>query len=181
MIAGRASRASGEAPSVSQQFKEGDWFFVPLGPQGSAVGLVARRPKRGMLFIGLFFGPARRAPPEQAELDRLAVGDGVLVCRAKDSALHRGLWRVIGHCPRWRHKDWPIPAFVRKEGLSGRAIRIEFGADSLTTPARETEATATDMALPEDIVYDETRVAETLARLLAMKKPIHLDPGQWSR
>jgi hypothetical protein len=166
---------------MSQQYQEGDWFLVPLGAQGSAVGLIARRPKRGTLFVGLFFGPTRRTPPEQAELDRLKVGDAVLACRAKDSPLHRGLWRVIGRCSRWRHKDWPIPPFVRKEGLSGRAIRIEYGADSLTTPARETEATATDMSLPEDIVYDESRIVETLVRILAVQKPVTLDPGQWSR
>ena len=166
---------------MSQQYREGDWFLVPLGAQGSAIGLVARRPKRGTLFAGLFFGPARRAAPEQGELDRIVAADAVLVCRLKDSALHRGLWRVVGRCSRWRHKDWPIPAFVRKEGLSGRGIRTEYDADNLTTPARETEATATDMALPEDIVYDQTRVVETLTRLLAAHKPVQLDPTQWSR
>jgi hypothetical protein len=166
---------------VTQHYGEGDWFTVPIGKLGHAVGLVARKPRRGTLFLGYFFGPARRTVPVQEELDRLAATDAVFVCRLRDNALHRGLWRVVGKKERWRHKDWPMPRFLRREGLSGKTIRIEYDADNLTTPARETEANAADLTLPEDIVYDEKRLVAALGQLFASEKPVTLDPGHWTR
>lgn len=165
---------------MAQQCQEGDWFAVPLGHGQIALGLVARRPKRGGLLLGYFFGPPRKQPPEPGELQELRAQHGVLICRFKDAPLHRGLWRLIGACAKWRHKDWPMPPFVRKEGLSGRAIRIQYSPDNLTTPVQEVEATATDASLPEDIVFDETRLVETLNRIFAAQRPVAIDPGQWA-
>jgi Immunity protein 26 len=166
---------------MAQQYREGDWFAVPLGHGQIALGLVARRPRRGGLLLGYFFGPPRKQPPPVAELQELQAQNAVLICRFKEAPLHRGLWRTLGACAKWRHKDWPMPPFVRKEGLSGRGIRIEYGADNLTTPASEVEATATDASLPEDLVYDETRLVEALNRIFTAQRPVALDPGQWAR
>lgn len=166
---------------MSQEYGEGDWFSVPLGHQQAVIGLVARRPKRGSLLLGYFFGLPRPDLPPLAELQRLKASDAVLVCRVKDSALHRGFWRVIAGGKQWRHEDWPMPSFLRREGLSGRAIRVDYDNDNLTTPAREVEATAADMSLPEDIVLDEKRIVETLSRLFASQKLVSVDPGQWNR
>ena len=166
---------------MAQQYDEGDWFAVPVGHGQIALGLIARRAKRGGLLLGYFFGPPRKAAVDPAELQAMQATQAQLTCRFKDAPLHRGLWRVVGSCTKWRHKDWPMPPFLRKEGLSGRAIRIEYAPDNLTTPARELEASATDAALPEDIVYDELRLVDTLNRLFAAKRPVTLDPGQWTR
>lgn len=167
---------------MTQKYREGDWFSVPLGQGQLALGLVARRPKRGGgLLLGYFFGPPRKQAPDAAELRALSATHVQLVCRFKDAPLHRGLWQVVGACAKWRHKDWPLPPFLRKEGLSGRAIRVEYAADNLTTPAKEAEATAADAAMPEDVVFDETRVVETLKRLFAEKRLVTLDPTQWVR
>ena len=60
-------------------------------------------------------------------------------------------------------------------------MRVEYASENPTVPTREQEATATDAPLPEDIVYDETRVVEILNRLFAEQRPMTLDPGQWTR
>jgi hypothetical protein len=166
---------------LSQKYSEGDWFTVPVGRDELAVGLLARRPKRGTLCLAYFFGPARRDLPKAQELQELKATDAIFLCRLKDAALHRGLWRVCGSKQRWRHKDWPMPSFLRKEGLSGRAIRVAYDPDNLTTPAGEVEATAADMNLPEDVVYDDRRLVATLAALLSAPKLVTLDPGLWTR
>lgn len=166
--------------TTSQTFREGDWFAVPIG-HGFAIGLVARRPKRGTLFLGYFFGPRRAQPPPVEELRAVRAEQAHLVCRVKDSALHRGLWRVLGRREPWRRKDWPMPAFHHKEGLSGRGIRIEYDGDNLTTPARELEASVTDITLPDDVVFDEARLVDALTKLLAEEKPVSIDPSQWVR
>ncbi len=165
---------------AAQSYKEGDWFAVPM-PHGFAVGLVARQPKRGPVILGYFFGPLRKQLPDEAELTQIKAEQASLICRLKDGALHRGLWRVMGHHHHWRRKDWPSPAFLRREGLSGRAIRLEYDGDNLTTPAREKEASIPDLSLPEDVVLDESRVLDTLGKLLAEQKPVTIDPSHWVR
>ena len=166
--------------TATQAYKEGDWFAVPLA-HGFALGLVARKPKRGPVVLGYFFGPRRKQLPDSSELQQVKAEQANMICRVKDGGLHRGLWRIIGHHPHWRRKDWPMPAFHRKEGLSGRGLRAEYDGDDLTTPTREVEAGVTDLSLPEDIVFDEMRLTETLARLLAEKKPVTIDPTHWVR
>jgi Immunity protein 26 len=165
---------------AAQTYKEGDWFAVPM-PRGFAVGLVARQSKRGPLILGYFFGPLRKQLPGETELAQINAEQASLICRLKDGALHRGLWRVVAHHPHWRRKDWPLPAFLRREGLSGRGIRIEYDGDNLTTPSREQEASIPDLSLPEDVVLDESRVVDALGKLLAEQKPVTIDPSHWVR
>jgi len=166
--------------TTGQTYKEGDWFAVPMA-HGFAVGLVARRPKRGPIVLGYFFGPCREQIQDIGALEQIRAEQASLICRLRDGALHRGLWRVLGHHPHWRRKDWPLPAFHRREGLSGRGIRVEYDGDDLTTPAREAEAGVTDLGLPEDMVFDQDRLISVLTKLLAEKKPVTIDPTHWVR
>lgn len=145
------------------------------------MGLVARRPQRGTVLLGYFFGPQRKAAPAMEELAGIKAEHVQLVCRIKDTALHRGVWRVLGRRDRWRRKDWPMPAFYRREGLSGRGIRVEYDGDNLTTPAREGPASVPDANLPEDVVLDETRMLAALSRILSQERPVTLDRSQWVR
>lgn len=165
---------------MSQKYREGNFFSVPLGRDGFAIGLIARQPRRGSVLLGYFFGP--RHP--QADLTASAVTalkpqDAKLVCRFKDGGLHRGLWRVFAVSRDWQREAWPVPAFLRKEGLSGRGIRVEYDGENLMMPSRESEVAITDSQLPEDVLLDEARVTELLERLLHEQRPA-IDPGQWT-
>lgn len=167
--------------SMAQQYREGDWFAVPLPRGGYAVGLVARRPRRGTVVLGYFFGPPRKTLPACEALAGTRAEHALLVCRVKDTALHNGEWRVLGRPASWRREDWPIPAFHRREGLSGRGIRVEYDDEDLTTPARESVAGAADASLAMDVVHDDARLLEVLARLLSEKWPVIPDPTAWIR
>jgi hypothetical protein len=166
---------------MAQTYREGDWFVVPLRRGGQALGLVARRPRRGTVVLGYFFGPARKRTPTAEELANVRAEHAQLVCRLKDTPLHHGAWQVIGHHEHWRRKDWPIPAFFRREGLSGKGIHIEYDGDNLTTPSREVPASVPEGALPEDVVLDEARVLESLMVILSEERPVTLDQSQWIR
>ena len=166
---------------MAQTYREGEWFAIPLRRGGYALGLVARRPRRGTVVLGYFFGPARKSLPTAEELAKIRAEQVQLVCRIKDAPLHRGVWPVIGRHPHWRRKDWPMPAFYRREGLSGRGIRIEYDGDNLTTPAREVEAGVAESSLPEDVVLYEARLLETLAQILSEERPVTLDQTEWIR
>jgi hypothetical protein len=144
------------------------------------LGLIARQPRRGAVLLGYFFGPRRTHAELTSGLHALTSADAQLVCRFKDSGLHRGLWRVVAVSPQWERDPWPVPAFLRKEGLSGRGIRVEYDGDNLMVPARENAAGVTDAHLPEDVVLDEERVVEQLAKLVQEHRTGTSDPGQWT-
>lgn len=166
---------------MAQTFREGDFFSVSLRRGGFGIGLLARQPRRGTVVLGYFFGPRRPLSDLTDELHALKPADAQMVCRFKDTALHRGLWRVVGTAKNWDRAQWPVPPFLRKEGLSGKGIRIEYDGDNLMVPLREVEAGVTDGTLPDDVVFDEERLVEVLDRILTEQKSAGtVDPAQWS-
>ncbi len=59
-------------------YREGDWFAVPLQDGDYAVGLVARCPRGGKVFLGYFFGPRRKRMPNLKDLQGLTAEDALL-------------------------------------------------------------------------------------------------------
>ncbi len=166
---------------MAQEFREGDVFSLPLAHGGFGVGVLARRPRRGTVVLCYFFGPRRKQAAVTEGVDALRAGGALLVCRLKDTGLHRGSWRVIGAIGQWRRDEWPVPPFIRKEGLSQRGIRVEYGDDNLTVSARETAAGVTDMSLADDIVFDEQRIVDALERVIVEQtSTVTVDPSKWT-
>jgi hypothetical protein len=54
-------------------YREGDWFAVPLRDGGYAVGLVARMDNRGGV-LGYFFGPRRDDVPSPSDVEASTLG-----------------------------------------------------------------------------------------------------------
>jgi hypothetical protein len=109
-------------------YREGDWFAVPLEGGGYAVGVVARANPNGIL-LGYFYGPRRMEPPLLADLAALHAADAVLVARFSSLGLVDGSWPIVGQKPGWDRGDWPTPMFVRHEELTGRWIKVFYDAD----------------------------------------------------
>jgi hypothetical protein len=116
------------AKKKSAAYQEGDWFGVPLGIGGYAVGLIARMKKgRGSKSIfGYFFGPRREALPTVEELKELSPDDAIFLCRFGDLGLHEGSWPVIGSQPDWDRSKWPMPPFVRIQLISGIGYKVIY-------------------------------------------------------
>jgi hypothetical protein len=92
--------------------REGDWFAVPLGGAGYAVGLVARAPKRSDVLFGYFFGPLRsELPSADADVARLTPDDAVLVTRFLDRAVESEAWPTFASTQDRRRDAWPMPEF----------------------------------------------------------------------
>lgn len=62
---------------VKVNYREGDWFALPLREGGFAVGVIARANPEAAL-LGYFFGPRRGEVPSLGELSDLRAGDAVL-------------------------------------------------------------------------------------------------------
>lgn len=119
-------------------YREGDWFAVPLREGGYAIGLVARANRDGVL-LGYFFGPRRDALPSLADAQGLAPDDAVLVGKFGHLGLKQGKWLVLGRLEEWSRDAWPMPAFIRNEELTGRSFKVIYGDDDPNKLVHEEE------------------------------------------
>jgi Immunity protein 26 len=112
--------------------REGDWFAVPLGEAGYAVGLVARAPKRGDVVFGYFFGPLRAEIPSVEALGGLTPNDAILVTRFFDFAIESGEWLTLGSRTCWERTAWPLPELRRTFGaeLTGEHLVDRYSDDN---------------------------------------------------
>lgn len=110
---------------VKVKYGEGDWFAVPLRDGGFAVGIVARANPGGVL-LGYFFGPRSAEVPTIDDVAELKPGDAALVAMFGHLGLTQGKWPILGRVEGWDRADWPMPAFVRYEELTGRSFKVLY-------------------------------------------------------
>jgi hypothetical protein len=149
-------------------YREGTWFGVPLRQGGFAVGLVARATAKGRVILCYFFGPRRTAVPALSELERLKPSDAIWVARVGDLALIRGQWPIIGQTESWKRCEWPLPAFVRRDPLSGKAWRV-FHSDTDPSLIDREEPETYESSLENDGVYGAGAVELVLTKLLTQE------------
>ena len=153
---------------MAMQFREGQFFLVPVERGMSAVGLIARVSRRGGVLLGYFFGPRRQSLPDAQWLQSRSPEAAVLACRFKDTALFQGEWRLLDSIDAFDRSRWPVPAFHRFDGsvthIPGNSAvtdwRVEYGDDNLIVPRAEAPAGASDLKLGEDAVYDTLSLIE---------------------
>ncbi len=111
-----------------KNYREGDWFAVPLRDGGFAAGVVARANRQAAL-LGYFFGPRRDRIPSVDELSQVGANDAVLIGMFSDLGLLDGTWPLVGRITGWDRRDWPMPVFVRHEELTGRSFNVVYDDD----------------------------------------------------
>jgi hypothetical protein len=100
------------------------------------VGLIVRASRNGVL-LGYFFGPRRAEVPALDQLTALTPTDAVLVRRFGHMGLAQRKWPILGRLDGWDRREWPVPAFVRYEELSGRSFRVIYDDDDPNKLLRE--------------------------------------------
>jgi regulator of RNase E activity RraB len=127
-------------------FQEGDWVAIPLPKGGYAAALIARvRPrKRYSRFLAYCFTPRHPHPPTLSALLSLRPQDAfyiqiVELIRPEDQdALNQ--FQVIGRCPCWNPKEWPIPPFLCLVGSEPHPYLEYYSEKDLeTVVAREAQ------------------------------------------
>ena len=148
-------------------YREGDLFAVPLGYGGDALGVAARVGGRGAV-LGYFFSRWYESVPDADDVGQLAPSQAVLVQRFGDLGLTRGSWRVIAQLPGWGREDWPMPAFGRREELTGRCVRVEYSDDDPNSLPREVAVDVEECdRLPQDGAAGYGFVEAKLSTLVA--------------
>ncbi len=148
------------------KYQEGDWFAVPLKNGKFALGLVARKGRRGVT-LGYFFGPARDKPPADEHIVGLRPENAVLIGQFGDLGIIIGEWPLIHRSTTWDRAAWPLPAFARISLDHQRAWRVELSEDDLHT-SQELEALPQEVAhLPRDGLYGSGAMEKHLTKLLS--------------
>lgn len=151
---------------TGRRYGEGDWFAVPLGGGGFAVGVIARSSWHGVL-LGYFFGPRRDELPSLAELDPLLPTDALFVGLFGHLGLKNQTWPLLGAWEDWDRSQWPMPIFARFEELTGRAFAVTYADDDPATVVAEEEVDPIDLSrLPADGVAGAGFVEAALTGLL---------------
>jgi hypothetical protein len=132
-------------------YREGDWFAVPLPSGGFATGIVARTTKKGRVLLGYFFGPRHLVPPRLEDLEGQSADGAILVAKFGDLSLIRGEWPVLGRCHGWIRGEWPMPMFINRDPLSGKAWRVEYADDD---PNKLVDRTPIDPAEGKELETD---------------------------
>lgn len=162
------------------EYREGQYFVLPLERGTCAVGLLARLPPRGGVSLGYFFGPRRTTPPTDPQYFRELTADhAVFVCRFRDAPLYRGQWPLLGLRTPFVRSEWPIPPFHRYDGGTTLAPgvtdvtdwRVEYGEDNLIVPVSEQPAAQADLALTDDYAFDAPTLSVEVGRRLMAQAP----------
>jgi hypothetical protein len=148
-------------------YREGDWFAVPLRDGGYAVGLIARANLRGAL-LGYFFGPRRPEIPQLQDVSGLRPGDAVLVRKFGHLGIVHANWPLLGRLNGWERRDWPTPVFVRYEELTGRSFHVFYDDDDPNRVLREEQVAPGEAEqAPKDGLMGAGFTEAILTRLLA--------------
>ena len=99
---------------------------MPSG--GYAYGVVARKHKN--VILAYFFGPITRNVPSIQSIVKSRADQAALVGKTGDLGLKKGHWPLLGSSSPWLRHEWPIPAFVRYEELTGRSYRVTYSDDN---------------------------------------------------
>ena len=59
-------------------------------------------------------------------MERFKPNDAIRVVRIGDLSLIRNEWPIIGEGQLWKRSDWPMPPFIRRDDLSGKAWRVHY-------------------------------------------------------
>jgi Immunity protein 26 len=149
------------------RYSEGDWFAVPIRSGGFAIGVIARANPGGVL-LGYFFGPKRAALPKIEELARLTAADAVLVGKFGHLGIKQNRWPIVGRFDTWDRREWPMPALVRYEELTGRTFRVIYDDDDPNRFVREERLTPDEVSTdaPKDGLMGPGFAEAILTRLL---------------
>jgi hypothetical protein len=148
-------------------YREGDWFAVPLREGGFAVGIVARANPKGAL-LGYFFGPRHAGIPSLEDVADLKSADAILVRKFGHLGLVQKEWPILGRFESWDRADWSMPVFVRYEELTGRSFKVFYDDNDPAKLIREEQIeTGSDDQGPKDGLMGAGYAEKVLTSLLS--------------
>lgn len=104
-------------------YREGDWFAVPLEKGGYVLGLAARIDKKGGV-LGYFFRPKYAAIPGPGDIGKRHYEDAILIENTGDVGLLEGSWPIVKAAENWDRALWPMPIFRQIDEDRNRVYKV---------------------------------------------------------
>lgn len=147
-----------------KSYKEGDWFEIKL-PEGTAIGIVARTSRRGVLG-GYFFGPIA-GPIDESSFRSLRKEDSIFVCIFGDVGIVSGDWRLFGRMPVWNRIPWCLPDFAYLDPVDPNLAfrRVYDDNDPIQLPEESVVSIDVALTMPTDGVFGHRVVEAWLGKL----------------
>jgi Immunity protein 26 len=166
----------------SKPVREGDVFQMPLEGDLAAVGVVARKPGRGIILVYLYRGDPTWTRLEDIPPDRLDPANPLYVGITGWQSLRSGEWPILGSLPGWSRDEWPQPVFGRAHPTFGWIIvRLE---DNLAYQQEMRKATAEEVTgLFPGTVHGVGSIEDVMHRILTSpeERYVPTTPEQWGR
>jgi hypothetical protein len=154
--------------SEKRDYREGDWFIVPLENEVFAAARITRVSRAGIIFAYFFAGLYKNLPTEE-NLMGLSPLDSILDGRVSDLSLIEGKWPVIVASHAWDRTPWPFPNFGKRDLISNEPWVVEYDDDDPSRFLSEWRATSEDIAkLPADGLMGVQFVEEKLRLLFKL-------------
>jgi hypothetical protein len=143
--------------AVRQQYREGDWFAVPLGDGTYVLGRISRH-SHGIVF-GYFFAPAVDHAPTLEEVGERTAEDSFLQMRFSHLGLRDGAWPVLGQSGDWDRDAWPLLEFENRLEVKGRpdvlyAVRLDEETVARMVSRRKVDLSEAGRR-PEEALYGD--------------------------
>lgn len=98
-------------------YAEGDYLWVTLPSGLFGAGLIARAQPRHHAVLAYFFPKVFERVPRCDEVLQYTAADAILIGICSDLGLLDKEWQIVCHHPHWDRTLWPLPLFVKKDGL----------------------------------------------------------------
>jgi hypothetical protein len=151
-------------------YPEGQWFAVPLTPDGFALGIIVRGSSKTKGGLGYFFGPKYFKLPTGEDTQNVGASDAVLITWFGDLGIVQGDWPLIESTRIFKREVWPVPKFARidlVDNSRGWLVEYDQAGTGFTSPLRETPCPAHRLAgLPKDVLSGSGAVEKKLTYLL---------------
>ncbi len=127
---------------------------------------------RGSVIFAYLFGVKFEKVPYLDEVIHFKPNDAARKIRTGYLGLINNEWPILGEMPNWSDEDWPMPIFVRKEGLTDRIYYVQRDDNEPAHTLTEWLTTADINGVEQDISYGYGAVEMMLTKLLTDKKAL---------
>jgi len=153
------------------QYREGQWFVIPLRAGGYALGTIVRGCNKTKGGLGYFFGPKYREIPDDKVIWEKSPADAILITWFSDLGIINGSWPLLRSTRPFSIDDWPIPKFGHKDPLvPGKGYIREYTMDAYGSWMLKKEsivAVEEIIDFPEDVFMGGGAVEIKLTKLLS--------------
>lgn len=131
-------------------------------------GVLARAHKSHGVILVYLFGRRLTAPPPLEELAAFRPERAVSAIRIGDLHIIDGKWPLLGKTGNWDRREWGMPAFQRRDPLSGKTHIVTYDENDPRRIVSLRRVATPDTGLETDSVWGAGAVERHIPKWLSV-------------